>query len=64
MMDRLKKKEKQGHAAMASPVSAVTANVYEALVSAPCTFKIWSMWTTSLVSPYLERLSVFFPLKG
>ena len=49
---------------MGSPVSAMKANLYvedfeeEALVSGPC--MIWSMRTTSLVSPCLERLLVFF----
>ena len=51
---------------MGSPVSAMKANLYvedfeeEALVSGPCTSKIWSMRTTSLVSLCLERLLVFF----
>lgn len=55
---------------MGSLVSMVKANLYvedfeeKALVSAPCTSKIWSMRTTSLISPCLERLVVFFLEEG
>ena len=56
---------------MRSPVFAVKANLYmedfegEALASSPSMSKISNaMLMTSLVSPCLERLSVFFCEKG